>query len=373
MLLQWSVSRYLTQQQRIVIKQQPIDNSQWHEVTRWERKDRQWPPKERVPLEASIQKRLSSGLPNEDYIAPYLGHSLNKKFKSWNLYCAWARYGDLLHLIWEQRRETTLLPEFFIWYIFRAMVKSALCMERGPKSWKPAKGKKWVPIVHCDIKSTNLLLGDFDPAKKLNRYDWPMPWTTDFGLAVELSDMYENPGDFIYGAGTEGYRPPEQHNKWGKDGFEFSAASNVFQVGMVVYELMNYQVVLEKTPAAGKKRRGGMGEEGEQPEMEEEEEEAEEWHADDLHLWEETDISMIEMNKKNIGAGNTRSAYRTWSVDASRRCPRTAGLLMSSTGRSRRVTLKLVATILMRGGGRSITIWTEQAGWMSGSAFRKLG
>lgn len=208
------------------------------------------PPINRNPLEGHLHMLMNTGQPS---VIEFLGDHVNRKLRMIRIYTAYAELGDLQVLvdnharlgqaIDENRQPLTVdtrIPAVVVICLCEAMAASVCLMAHGQLPddqgrWELGFGNGDAPnppwaheIVHRDIKPANYFLTECkDPTR------WrglPIAALGDFGNAFDLS----NPPLITKGMGTPGYEAPEQ----GYNNHPVSSAANVFQVGLVMHELM---------------------------------------------------------------------------------------------------------------------------------------
>jgi serine/threonine protein kinase len=128
------------------------------------------------------------------------------------------------------------VPEQFLWYLFECLCITGLLLEHGNSENAPVAN--WTPIVHRDMKMSNVFLGLPSETRYRN---YSMPKLGDFGLAVHLPG-----GELSYREtyGTDGNMPIEQM-RWkmplmdnGALSWPLTAKANVWGVGNIVASLI---------------------------------------------------------------------------------------------------------------------------------------
>ena len=212
----------------------------------------------RISLEGHLH-----GLVDKDHpsVIKFLGNHVNRKLRMIRTYTAYAELGDLFTLVRNHARMqrtadengrplsiVTRIPTVAIFCICEAMAASVCLMAHGQVpddqgQWAPGCGDGDGPnppwphnIIHQDIKSPNFFL-----SKCTNSTTWrelPLAALGDLGNSFDALDQWwiDHP-DFQIGMGTTNSQAPEQVSGSGIPG-PLSSATNVFQVGLVMYELM---------------------------------------------------------------------------------------------------------------------------------------
>lgn len=192
--------------QCIVRKDTPVATSAWADATKWQDVDlRDNDLRTRVPIEYHVQKAIQDR-PEARYVVRVLKCEVDAKRQLYRLYLPYCPYGDLEILVEKYRKDDSFLPQPLLWRIFECLVESGLIMERGGIS--DDARPTWSEIVHRDLKPANIFL---DRESDVTWPKYPIPKLGDYGLAVKTwADDPLNPTIYNGGAGTRGYRPPEQ-------------------------------------------------------------------------------------------------------------------------------------------------------------------
>jgi len=126
------------------------------------------------------------------------------------------------------------IPRAALWSFFEDLAEAACSMAYG---CNPLDGNSvhehWQPIIHRDLKPENVFLAL--PVK-----DIPVLRLGDFGIAVpEKYEALSNPMGML-GAGTKGWRAPEQALSSGgiEPIFPLSSATNVWSIGRIMLALV---------------------------------------------------------------------------------------------------------------------------------------
>ena len=132
------------------------------------------------------------------------------------LYVEFCEYGDLTSLVERFDRHREMVPESFIWHVFRGLIKALCYLHYGfwrldnvkdQADWRkePEDGyhvKGWERVLHRDVKTPNVFLkGAVD-----DRLGYPIIKLGDFGLSVGEEDVQYGRESF---GGTRGWTPPE--------------------------------------------------------------------------------------------------------------------------------------------------------------------
>jgi serine/threonine protein kinase len=124
---------------------------------------------------------------------------------------------------------TKCAPELFIWHVFESLVEAVRFCHCGPAG----KRAMWDPIFHRDIIPGNILL--HQDVKDEDNYPWVK--LADFGCAVTESEVAEKglrPGDL----------PEEDPGAVPSEGAVASEAADIFQIGLVIDELVSNELWL---------------------------------------------------------------------------------------------------------------------------------
>lgn len=137
------------------------------------------------------------------------------------------------------------IPRAALWSFFEDLAEAACSMAYG---CNPLDGNSvhehWQPIIHRDLKPENVFLAL--PVK-----DIPVLKLGDFGIAVpEKYEALSNPMGML-GAGTKGWRAPEQALSSGgiEPIFPLSSATNVWSIGRIMLALVE---LLPQEPSGGR-------------------------------------------------------------------------------------------------------------------------
>jgi hypothetical protein len=139
----------------------------------------QW--RDRLPMEVAIQQRLAAqgSMPNIHEYRGYLIDMHKRKYQVLNEFCEYDNIAVILqhyYQYWSTRREhfdqaksarkefeeeepKDVIPEAFLWYVFRSFVDALNVLEKGadpPVDMGP--GKDWRPIVHGDMHLGNVFV-----------------------------------------------------------------------------------------------------------------------------------------------------------------------------------------------------------------------
>lgn len=178
--------------------------------------------------------------PTSHVIRPHKDFVQSFKQRAVHLYHDFAGCGDLKTLIGRHREEqryvglfvnpipsNTSRPinEHFIWYTLRELTEALIALKDGhcSKPHKltadvPASDESlaplvipWVPILHLDIKTQNVLLEAENPEYSA----YPKPVLADFGIScqataevIDLNHAGSEPAHCPRFAGTSGWHPP---------------------------------------------------------------------------------------------------------------------------------------------------------------------
>jgi serine/threonine protein kinase len=205
----------------------------------------------------------------------YLGHTVIDRYFMARTYMEFCPHGDLRNLLANHARYDGAsrtfkldengqpipgirIPRRALWSFFEDLAEAACTMKYGynPLNGDPAPEGKWHTILHRDLKPDNIFLsiprtpdGDGIPGLKIG----------DWGIAVpEDYDTLENPTRML-GAGTVGWKAPEQHIlSLGFDpSYKLSSATNVWSMGRIMLVLVE---LYPSTPAEVHYRHSQKGE-----------------------------------------------------------------------------------------------------------------
>lgn len=209
-------------------------------------------PRHRNSLEGHLH-RLMDSLGHQSIIG-FLGDHVDRKLRMIRIYTAYGELGDLDTLVGNHARlgrvmdengkllegNITRIPVLVVVCLCEAMAASVCLMAHGQLpddqgQWARGFGNgnepnpRWMHnIIHRDIKPPNYFLTE---CKDQTRWTGlPIAALGDFGNAFDAT----NPPDDTNGMGTPGYQAPEQES----DSHHVTSATNVFQVGLVMHELM---------------------------------------------------------------------------------------------------------------------------------------
>jgi serine/threonine protein kinase len=210
---------------------------------------------DRVPIEAGMHNLM----PEHGNVIRYLGFNVQKRLKMVRIYTEFAELGDLAEL-WITHTDLSMatdqggnplqahIPLVAILCLFEAMAAGLCLMAHGtvPQDnglWPGGleQAPQWVhEIVHRDIKPLNYFLSS--SSKSGAWPDLPVAALGDFGNAVDALDQVNilAPPKTLRGMGTLGFQAPEQQMN-APNNRPVTAATNVYQVGISMLQLMNLQ------------------------------------------------------------------------------------------------------------------------------------
>ena len=132
-----------------------------------------------------------------------------------------------------------IIPETFIWHVFRCVASGLAFCCNGTNSGRPLRG--WETIIHGDLKEENIFL--FPPDERENRF-YPYAKIADFGLAVT-----EHEAPIVNQAwGTQGYLPPETYRRQPPEGngsrdpgeaTEPTHLSDIWTLGLIIRRMIS--------------------------------------------------------------------------------------------------------------------------------------
>ncbi|KAL3424956.1 hypothetical protein PVAG01_04237 [Phlyctema vagabunda] len=163
------------------------------------------------------------------------------EYAQWNgeivgrIYMEFCEGGELLNLLldlddlWPPPES---VPEFGIWKMFECLARGICALDDGQEEL--AKPPRFLPhmspIVHCDLKPQNILVGTCDN----ERHDMvPIIKVADLGLALQkrLEDQEDMERQLFF-RGTPGWLAPEQT---GDINVQYGSFTNVFAIGHIMY------------------------------------------------------------------------------------------------------------------------------------------
>jgi hypothetical protein len=212
---------------------------------------------DRVCLEGHLHRQVDKGHPS---VIRFLGDHVNRILRLIRIYTTYAELGDLATLVSNHANtyqavdqqgiplnaNITRIPVVVVVYLCEAMAASVCLMAHGQLpddqgQWAPDFGDGDGPnppwehnIIHRDIKPANYFLTECrDPT---NWRGLPIAAQGDYGNEFDARNQWWiNHQQEQYGMGTPGYSAPEQEVT---NNQPVTSATNVFQVGLVMIELM---------------------------------------------------------------------------------------------------------------------------------------
>jgi serine/threonine protein kinase len=135
------------------------------------------------------------------------------------------------------------------------MAHGALPDDRG--KWNSGQDKTPPPwdynIVHRDIKPQNYFLST--PSDSIVWPELPITALADFGNAFDAAGpQYTNKPRLARGMGKPLWEAPEQHND-SPDLYTVSSATNVYQIGLSILQMMHLQWPVHETSFSDPRRR----------------------------------------------------------------------------------------------------------------------
>jgi serine/threonine protein kinase len=210
------------------------------------------PPRNRISLEGHLHRLMDST--RHQSVIGFLGDHVDRKLRIIRIYTAYGELGDLDTLVDNHVRfgrvtdengrplvgNVARIPALVIICLCEAMAASVCLMAHGQLpddqgQWAPRFGNGDGPnppwthnIIHRDIKPSNYFLTECRHPRRWTGL--PIAALGDFGNAFDAT----HPPDDTKGMGTPGYQAPEQE----PNSHHVTSATNVFQVGLVMHELM---------------------------------------------------------------------------------------------------------------------------------------
>ncbi|KAI9728281.1 MAG: hypothetical protein M1834_007774 [Cirrosporium novae-zelandiae] len=128
-----------------------------------------------------------------------------------SLYGLWSNYVD----------KGELIPEGFLWHVFKSLV-GAICyihhgIREGQEIPSPDSRKHWESIIHRDIKPDNVML------KSRVGGEYPSVKLGDFGLAISAAELQVRQMRGEGCCGTMAFAPPESENGFKGDVWSLGA------------------------------------------------------------------------------------------------------------------------------------------------------
>jgi len=210
----------------------------WDDLNLW------WtetPEGQRVPNEVKALYALRD-LPGGDTVTRIINWRIQEKALAFRMYMEYLPFGDALDLTKQHkgglRRGHRLkwIPEPFIWHAFENLATAGQLMEHGGLT--PGQNQTWTPIIHRDMKTANVLLGE--PSNDRYR-KYPQVKLADFGFALFMPANDTRDPTSIYPLGTPGTRAPEQDHHILNNETQLrrlSEKTNVFGVGITIAMLI---------------------------------------------------------------------------------------------------------------------------------------
>lgn len=204
----------------------------------------------RFPIEAALHRLL----PRSPHIIEYLGFHVNKQLRMVRHYTAFAELGDLGSLFDNHTRlrnntdenghtmPPPSIPVVAIIYIFQAMAAGACIMTHGAVPddqgrWPDNQPPEWShSIIHRDIKPSNYFISSSQSSTTWPKL--PIAALGDFGNAFDANDS--TVAWVSHNMGTPYWMAPEQLPNE-RTAYEVSPATNVYQIGLAVLQLMHLQ------------------------------------------------------------------------------------------------------------------------------------
>jgi serine/threonine protein kinase len=140
-----------------------------------------------------------------------------------------------------------LIPEPAIWHIFETLIKAGLVMERGAEGPQSPPWFIGGPVVHLDIKPSNVFISDCPAQTTANGQPpdnfamYPRFKLSDFGLSID-NRRFPRADREYRGRGTPGFLPPEQLQEDdypGQNQDPLNSKTNVWGVGITMMVMMN--------------------------------------------------------------------------------------------------------------------------------------
>lgn len=183
---------------------------------------------EKIPSEVKMLYDLRS---RTDYAVKIRNWRIEHRRKVHRMFLEYCARGDLYKVWAGYSEKSTWVPEPFLWYCAEAMAEVGVLLLQGDLDRNPVSD--WVPIIHRDWKTANVLLGDSLPHPYSG---YPVPKLADFGFATynrRDGDHSSDGNDKCLG--TPGCSPPEA---WRNDCGPYTSQSDVWSFGCTLLSLM---------------------------------------------------------------------------------------------------------------------------------------
>ncbi|KAH7132274.1 kinase-like domain-containing protein [Dendryphion nanum] len=207
---------------RMVIKENIVPLHSWNDPSKWRNK---LPREIHIHKRIEAQRELGSGHLN---VVRCRGSRLLMKQRIYRLYLSLYDHGDLFHAMREnfgywryidqldplpaRVDENRVLPEKYIWHVFRGLVDACLVLQQGRKD-RVVDG--WRPIMHMDMKLNNVFLRATNDG--MARY-CPLVVVSDLGLSfydevptdrTQSRETRDNPWNYCFPYDTTYYAPEQ--------------------------------------------------------------------------------------------------------------------------------------------------------------------
>lgn len=168
-----------------------------------------------------------------EYVARIINWRIDRQRKLHRIFMEFCPRGDLAS-VWSYYKDdrARYVPEPFIWYCAEALAEAGVIMLQGELENNPVSD--WVPIIHRDLKTQNVLLGDPLPYPYA---EYPVPKLADFGFAAYNRKDGDHASWNSLRVGTHGCSPPEAFRK-DKICGPLTSKSDVWSLGCCLASLM---------------------------------------------------------------------------------------------------------------------------------------
>ncbi|KAF2868777.1 kinase-like domain-containing protein [Massariosphaeria phaeospora] len=169
------------------------------------------------PRELYLHRVLSMVYPDDPNVLNLITSSFHDSelYLPWKLYLEYAPHGTLWDPAADAYMNSRVLPETFIWHVFRSLVDACVNLR--------SLGSE---CIHADMKLLNVFLGMPNPSAWPS---YPNPKLADFGVYYWLGqEQIEN------ACGTAGYHAPEAFGPYPRS----PVRTDVWAIGIIVWCLM---------------------------------------------------------------------------------------------------------------------------------------